>query len=158
MTIQVGMGLTQAVFLRSRAGSATLMDILVAKGMRAVFGLHQKPTHSEDGGWQWIQKARGPARLSHPKSMDILFVACAMPSELRMKTNDTPTFVSDIELSIIPSTITKQPDGSHKVQLSLNGILTASTNDLPKDLTDDEVRELVSNGSIEVRLFNRSNL
>ena len=87
-----------------------------------------------------------------------LFVVSKMPTELRMKTNDTPTFVSDIELSIIPSTITKQPDGSHKVQLSLNGILTASTNDLPKDLTDDEVRELVSNGSIEVRLFNRSNL
>ena len=81
-----------------------------------------------------------------------------MPSELRMKTNDTPTFVSDIDLSIIPSTITRQPDGSHKVQLSLNGILTASTNDLPEDLTDEEVRELVSNGSFEVRLFNRSNL
>jgi hypothetical protein len=43
-----------------------------------------------------------------------------------MKTNDTPTFVSDIDLSIIPSTITRQPDGSHKVQLSLNGILTAA--------------------------------
>jgi hypothetical protein len=42
--------------------------------------------------------------------------------------------------------------------LSLNGILTASTNDLPEDLTDEEVRELVSNGSIEIRLFNRSNL
>ena len=73
-----------------------------------------------------------------------------------MKTNDTPTFVSDIDLSIIPSTITKQRDGSHKVQLSLNGILTASTNDLPKDLKDEEIRELVSNGSIEVRLFNLS--
>ena len=81
-----------------------------------------------------------------------------MPSEPFINTNDTPTFLSDIELSIIPSTITRQPDGSHKVQLSLSGILTASTNDLPKDLTDDEVRELVSNGSIEVRLFNRSNL
>ena len=68
-----------------------------------------------------------------------LFVVSGMPSELRMKTNDTPTFVSDIDLSIIPSTITKQPDGSHKVQLSLNGILTASTNDLPKDLTDEEI-------------------
>jgi hypothetical protein len=54
--------------------------------------------------------------------------------------------------------ITRQPDGSHKVQLSLHGILTASTNDLPEELTDDEVRELVSNGSFEVRLFNRSNL
>lgn len=75
-----------------------------------------------------------------------------------MKTNDTPTFVSDIDWSIIPSTITKQADGSHKVQLSLNGILTAWTDDLPKDLKDDEVQELVSNGSIEVRLFNRSNL
>ena len=87
-----------------------------------------------------------------------LFVAFGMPSELHMKTNDTPTFVSEIDLSIIPSTITRQPDGSHKVQLSLNGILTASTNDLPEDLTDEEVRELVSNGSIEIRLFNRSNL
>jgi hypothetical protein len=28
--------------------------------------------------------------------------------------------------------------------LSLNGILTASTRDLPEDLTDDEIRELVS--------------
>lgn len=68
------------------------------------------------------------------------------------------TFTTDINLSIIPSTITRQPDGSHKVQLSLNGILTASTNDLPEDLTDEEVRELVSNASIEIRLFNRSNL
>jgi hypothetical protein len=59
---------------------------------------------------------------------------------------------------MVRAAITKQGDGSHKVQLSLNGILTASTNDLPKDLTDDEVRKLVSNGSIEVRLFNRSNL
>ena len=72
--------------------------------------------------------------------------------------NAVATFMSNIDLSIIPSTITRQPDGSHKVQLSLNGILTASTNDLPKDLTDDEVRELVSNGSIEVRLFNCFNL
>ena len=72
--------------------------------------------------------------------------------------NAVATFTSNIELSIIPSTITRQPDGSHKVQLSLNGILTASTNDLPKDLTVDEIRELVSNGSIEIRLFNRSNL
>lgn len=87
-----------------------------------------------------------------------LFVVSGMPSEPCMKANDTPTFVSDIDLSIIPSTITKQPDGSHKVHLSLNGILTASTNDLPKDLKDEEIRELVSNGSIEVRLFNLSNL
>lgn len=86
------------------------------------------------------------------------FAASKTLSDLHMKTNDTPTFVSDIDLSIIPSTITKQADGSHKVQLSLNGILTAWTNDLPKDLTDKEIRELVSNGSIEVRLFNRSNL
>ena len=81
-----------------------------------------------------------------------------MPSEPFINTNDTPTFLSDIDLSVIPSTITRQPDGSHKVQLSLNGILTASTNDLPEDLTDEEVRELLSNGSFEVRLFNRSNL
>lgn len=72
--------------------------------------------------------------------------------------NAVATFTSNIDLAIIPSTITRQPDGLHKVQLSLNGILTASTNDLPKDLTDEEVRELVSNGSFEVRLFNRSNL
>ena len=72
-----------------------------------------------------------------------------------MKANNTPTFVSDIELSIIPSTITRQPDGSHKVQLSLNGILTASTNDLPKDLTDEEVRELVSSRTkIRAHVFN----
>jgi len=72
-----------------------------------------------------------------------------------MKTNDTPTFVTDIDLSIIPSTITRQPDGSHKVHLSLNGILTASTNDLPKDLTDDEVRELVSSRTkIRTHVFN----
>lgn len=82
--------------------------------------------------------------------MDALFAAFAM--------NKPITFDADIKLSIIPSTITRQPDGSHKVQLSLNGILTASTNDLPEDLTDEEVRELVSNGSIEIRLFNRSNL
>ena len=63
--------------------------------------------------------------------------------------------MSDIDLSIIPSTITRQPDGSHKVQLSLNGILTASTNDLPEDLTDEEVRELVSSRTkIRAHVFN----
>jgi hypothetical protein len=81
-----------------------------------------------------------------------------MPSELRMKTNKPSTLITDIDLSIIPSTITRQPDGSHKVQLSLNGILTASTNDLPKDLKDNEIRDLAYNGSIAVRLFNRSSL
>lgn len=72
-----------------------------------------------------------------------------------MKTNDTPTFVSDIDLSIVPSTITRQPNGSHKVQLSLNDVLTASINDLPKDLTDEEVRELVSSlTKIRAHVFN----
>ena len=102
--------------------------------------------------------------LSHPPTsaapaLNTAFQSVASRRVNSMKANDTsPTFVSDIDLSIIPSTITRQPDGSHKVQLSLNGILTASTNDLPKDLKDEEIRELVSNGSIEVRLFNRSNL
>ena len=54
------------------------------------------------------------------------FAALKTRIEPRMKIIDTPTFVSDIDLSIIPSTITKQADGSHKVQLSLNGILTAA--------------------------------
>ena len=69
--------------------------------------------------------------------------------------NAVATFTSNIDLSIIPSTITRQPDGSHKVQLSLNGILTASTNDLPEDLTDEEVRELVSSRTkIRAHVFN----
>ena len=69
--------------------------------------------------------------------------------------NAVATFTSNIDLSIIPSTITRQPDGSHKVQLSLNGILTASTNDLPNDLTDDEIRELVSGRTkIRAHVFN----
>lgn len=47
-----------------------------------------------------------------------------------MKANDNPTFVSDIKLSIIPSTITKQPDGSQYVQwgpAALRGETTANT-------------------------------
>ena len=77
----------------------------------------------------------------------ITFVAMSKPNQM--------TFEANISLDIIPSTITMQSDGTHTVQLKLDGILTATSDDVFVGLNDEQLREAVAEGDIQVKLVNR---
>lgn len=65
------------------------------------------------------------------------------------------TFESNISLDIIPSTITTQSDGTHTVQLKLDGILTATSDAPLEGMSDEQLRQAVAKGDIQVKLVNR---
>lgn len=69
--------------------------------------------------------------------------------------NKSITFVANISLDIIPSTIRTQSDGTHTVQLKLDGILTATSDAALEGMSDEQLRQAVAKGDIQVKLVNR---
>ena len=114
---------TRMVFQVCLAVTVVKMAVSIMLSTQQICGVPRRlvqtlgPVASIGGG----HSGPSSAATSPALIMAIPSAASKTPSELYMKTNDTPTFVSDIDLCIIPSTITKQLDGSHKVQLSLKG-------------------------------------